>query len=145
MRIGIGNDHAAIQMKYEIVNYLIEKGISVVDYGIGEDEKIDYPLMSETVCEGVLRKEVDCGILICGTGIGVSIAANKMDGIRAAVCSEPYSAKLSKQHNDTNVLCFGARVIGVEMAKMIVDAWLEAEFEKGRHQERVKLIERLEK
>lgn len=145
MRIGIGNDHAAIELKYEILDYLIEKGIEVVDYGIGEDEKIDYPLISETVSNAVVSKEVDYGIVICGTGVGVSISANKIKGIRACVCSEPYSAKLSKEHNDTNVLCFGSRVVGSELAKMIVDAWINAEFSGERHLRRVELIKNLEK
>lgn len=145
MRIGIGNDHAAIELKYEILDYLIEKGIEVVDYGIGEDEKIDYPLISETVSNAVVSKEVDYGIVICGTGVGVSISANKIKGIRACVCSEPYSAKLSKEHNDTNVLCFGSRVVGSELAKMIVDAWINAEFLGERHLRRVELIKNLEK
>ncbi len=144
MRIGIGNDHAAIELKNEIVNHLIERGIEVVNYGINEGEKVDYPLIAEEVSRAVVNKEVDYGIIICGTGIGVSISANKVKGIRACACSEPYSAKLSKQHNDTNVLCFGSRVVGSELAKMIVDAWLDASFEGERHLRRVNLIKKLE-
>lgn len=94
--------------------------------------------------EPVAAGEVDLGILICGTGVGISLAANKVKGIRAVVCSEPYSARLSKQHNNTNILCFGARVIGIEMAKMIIEEWLNAEFEGGRHQERVDMIMAIE-
>ena len=97
-------------------------------------------MYGKAVAEAVRDKKVDCGICICGTGVGISLAANKVRGIRAVVCSEPYSAKLSKQHNNTNVLCFGARVIGIELAKMIIDAWLEAEFEGGRHATRVGMI-----
>ena len=92
----------------------------------------------------VAKQEVDAGILICGTGVGISLAANKVQGIRACVCSEPYSAKLSKQHNNTNIIAFGARVIGVETAKMIVDEWLNAEYEGGRHQVRIDMIKEIE-
>lgn len=144
MRIGIGNDHAAIELKNEILNHLIEKGIEVVNYGINEGEKADYPLIAEEVSNAVVKKEVDYGIILCGTGVGVSISANKVKGIRACVCSEPYSAKLSKEHNDTNVLCFGSRVVGNELAKMIVDEWLAAEFMGDRHLRRVNLIKQLE-
>lgn len=140
MKIGIGNDHTALEMKAEIVEHLKEKGYEVVDYGTNATQSCDYPLYGEKVGVAVAQKEVDLGILICGTGVGISLAANKVKGIRACVCSEPYTAKLSRMHNDSNVLCFGARVIGAELAKMIVDQWLEAEFEGGRHQKRVDLI-----
>ena len=93
----------------------------------------------------VASGEADCGILICGTGIGISLSANKVNGIRACVCSEPYSARLSKQHNNTNILAFGARVIGIELAKMIVDEWLNASFEGGRHQRRINMLSEIEK
>lgn len=145
MKIGIGNDHTALEMKAEIAGYLKEKGYEVVDYGTDKAESCDYPVYGEKVGEAVARKEVDLGILICGTGVGISLAANKVKGIRACVCSEPYTAKLSRMHNDSNILCFGARVIGTELAKMIVDQWLEAEFEGGRHQKRVDLIMDIEK
>lgn len=144
MRIGIGNDHAAIELKHEIVNHLIERGIEVINYGIDDGETIDYPLMGEIVGKAVVSKEVDLGILICGTGVGISLSANKMKGIRACVCSEPYTAKLSREHNDTNILAFGSRVVGVELAKMIVDIWIDAKFEGGRHERRVNLIKELE-
>ncbi len=144
MKIGIGNDHAAIDLKNEIVNHLIEKGYEVVNYGINEGEKIDYPLMGEEVGNAVVNKEVDLGILICGTGVGISLAANKVNGVRACVCSEPYSASLSRRHNNTNIIAFGARVVGDELAKMIVDSWLEAEFEGGRHQRRIDIFKEIE-
>ena len=114
------------------------------DLGINEGEKIDYPVAAEKVAKKVVSDCGSKGILICGSGIGMSIAANKGKGLRAAAVSEVYSAKLTRIHNDTNVLCFGARVIGIETAKMIVDAYLEAEFEGGRHAARVALIEKLE-
>ncbi|MBE6623334.1 MAG: ribose 5-phosphate isomerase B [Ruminococcaceae bacterium] len=144
MKLYIACDHAAIGMKNEITAYLREKSYDVEDLGINEGEKIDYPVAAEKVAKKVVADSGSKGILICGTGIGMSIAANKVKGIRAAAVSEVYSAKLTRIHNDTNVLCFGARVIGIETAKMIVDAYLEAEFEGGRHAARVALIEKLE-
>ena len=145
MKIVIGNDHTAVEMKKEITRYLEEKGHTIINIGTDSSESIDYPIYGEKAAQMVVRGEVDCGILICGTGVGISLAANKVPGIRAVVCSEPYSAKLSKQHNNTNILAFGARVIGVETAKMIVDEWLNAEFEGGRHQRRVNMIMEIEK
>lgn len=140
MKIAMGNDHTAVEMKQQIKAYLEEKGHEIIDFGTNETASCDYPVYGEKVGRAVADGEAQCGIAICGTGIGISLAANKVKGIRCCVCSEPYSAKLSKMHNNSNVLAFGARVIGVEMAKMIVDEWLEAEFEGGRHQRRVDLI-----
>lgn len=140
MKIGIGNDHAAVEMKNDVVTYLEEKGIEVVNYGTDTHESCHYPEFGEKVGRAVANGDVDLGILICGTGVGISLAANKVKGVRAVVCSEPYTAKLSRQHNNTNVLAFGARVIGIEMAKMIIDEWLKAEFMGGRHQDRVDMI-----
>lgn len=144
MRIGIGNDHAAVDMKNDIAAYLEEKGYEVVNYGTDMNESCNYPEYGKIVGKAVVSGEVDLGILICGTGVGISLAANKVKGVRAVVCSEPYSAKLSRQHNNTNVLAFGARVIGIEMAKMIIDEWLAAEFMGGRHQTRVDMIMAIE-
>lgn len=144
MRIGIGNDHAAVDMKNDIAAYLKEKGYEVVNYGTDTNESCNYPEYGKIVGKAVVSGEVDLGILICGTGVGISLAANKVKGVRAVVCSEPYSAKLSRQHNNTNVLAFGARVIGIEMAKMIIDEWLAAEFMGGRHQTRVDMIMAIE-
>lgn len=144
MRIGIANDHAAVDMKKQVVEYLVEKGHEVTNYGTDSYESCNYPEFGEKVGRAVVSKEVDLGIVICGTGVGISLAANKVHGVRAVVCSEPYSAKLSRQHNNTNVLAFGARVIGIEMAKMIIDEWLEAEFMGGRHQDRVDMIMEIE-
>ena len=140
MKIGIGNDHAALEMKNQVMEYLEEKGYEVINYGTNTPESCNYPEFGEKVGRAVVSGEVDCGILICGTGVGISLAANKVKGVRAVVCSEPYSAKLSKQHNNTNILAFGARVVGIELAKMIIDEWLGAEFEGGRHQTRVDMI-----
>ncbi len=132
-------------MKNEIVDFLKELGHEVVNFGTDTVESVNYPVYGEKVGRAVAAGEADCGIVICGTGVGISLAANKVKGIRAVVCSEPYSARLSKQHNNTNVLAFGARVIGIELAKMIVTEWLSAEFEGGRHAERVNMIMELEK
>ena len=145
MKIGIGNDHAAVDMKNEISEYLKEKGYEVVNYGTDSNESCDYPVYGEKVGEAVAHGDVDLGILICGTGVGISLAANKVEGIRAVVCSEPYTVKLSRQHNNTNILAFGARVIGIETAKMIVDEWLNAEFMGGKHERRVNMLMDIEK
>lgn len=144
MKLGIGNDQAAYDMKLEIMQYLESLGHEVVDYGAHSDERTDYPTWGRIVAEGVARGEVERGIVICGSGIGISIAANKVRGIRCCVCSEPYSARMSREHNNANVLAFGARVIGSELAKMIVDEWLTAEFQGGRHADRVALIGAIE-
>ena len=144
-KIAIGNDHSAIQLKSTIKAHLIAKGFAVEDVGTDSTDSFDFPIAGYYVAKMVADGEVDCGILICGTGIGISLAANKVKGIRACVCSEAFSAKLSKQHNNTNILCFGARVVGDEVAKMIVDAWLDAEFEGGgRHGRRVDMIMKIE-
>ena len=140
MKIGIGNDHVAVDMKNEIKKYLEDKGYEVINYGTDSKERCNYPVYGEAVANAVVSGEVDCGVLICGTGVGISLAANKVNGIS----SEPYSAKLSKQHNNSNIIAFGARVIGVETAKMIVDEWLNAEYEGGRHQVRIDMIKEIE-
>ncbi|MED2941041.1 ribose 5-phosphate isomerase B [Bacillus swezeyi] len=144
MKIGIASDHVGLELKPLIISYLEELGHEVVDYGPQSPERTDYPSYGKLVAEKVVRKEVDDGILICGTGVGISISANKVKGIRAVVCSDPYTAELSKQHNNTNILAFGSRVVGSELAKMIVKAWLGAEFEGGRHANRVAMIADIE-
>lgn len=144
MKLAIGNDHVAIEMKNEIKAYLEAKGIEIIDVGTNSPERFNYPISGYKVAKMVANHEVDGGILTCGTGVGISLAANKVKGIRACVCSEPYSAKLSKQHNNTNIIAFGARVVGIETAKMIVDQWLAAEYEGGRHQTRIDMIAEIE-
>ena len=140
MKIGIANDHTALEMKKDIIAYLESKGHEIVDYGTDSTESTDYPIWGEKVANAVASGEVEKGIAICGTGLGISLACNKVNGIRACVCSEPYTAKYSRLHNNCNIICFGARVIGIEMAKMIVDEFFETEFEGGRHQRRVDMI-----
>lgn len=144
MKIGIGNDHTATLLVKEIIAHLEKQGVEVVHYGTTETSSSAYPIYGEKVARAIVNKEIDGGILICGTGVGISLAANKVKGIRACVCSEPYSAKLSKQHNNANIIAFGSRVVGSELAKMIVDSWLFAEFEGGRHAERVAMITDIE-
>lgn len=140
MKIAMGNDHVAVEMKNLIKAHLEGKGHEVLDLGANSTERCDYPEYGEKVARLVAGGGCDAGIVICGTGVGISLAANKVSGIRAVVCSEPYSAMLSKQHNNTNILAFGSRVIGIELAKMIVDQWLAAEFEGGRHQKRIDMV-----
>ncbi|HIX52665.1 MAG TPA: ribose 5-phosphate isomerase B [Candidatus Lachnoclostridium stercoripullorum] len=144
MRIAIGNDHTAVDLKNIIVNYLTELGYDVINLGTDSRESCDYPVYGEKVGRAVADGQADLGIAICGTGVGISLAANKVKGVRACVCSEPYTAKLSRMHNNSNVLAFGARVVGDELAKMIVKEWLDAEFEGGRHQRRVDMLMEIE-
>ncbi len=138
--IAIGCDHGGFELKGHIMEHLKEKGIEFKDYGTYSEASVDYPDCAKPVCEAVQNCTAERGILICGTGIGISIAANKYKGIRAALCSDVYSAKMSKQHNNANIICLGGRVTGRELAFMIVDTWLETEFEGGRHENRIAKI-----
>lgn len=140
MKIAVGADHGGYDLKEEVVKHLKDKYL-VEDYGTYSKESIDYPDVSSKVTKAIQVQEADLGILICGTGIGMSIAANKQEGIRAALCGDTYSAKLTRQHNDSNVLCLGARVVGSGLALMIVNTWIDAEYEGGRHQNRIDKIE----
>ena len=145
MKIAIGNDHTAVEYKKEITAFLEEKGHEVINYGTDKSESCNYAEYGQKVGFAVASGEADCGVLICGTGIGISLAANKVKGIRAAVCSEPVSARLTKEHNNANIIAFGARIVGIEMAKAIVAAWLDSEFQGGRHQDRINAIHSIEK
>jgi ribose 5-phosphate isomerase B len=142
--IAIGSDHAALEFKEAIKTWLLEKGFDIRDFGTSEPERVDYCDFGFRVGEAVARGECEKGLVFCGTGVGISISANKVKGVRAVVCSEPYSAKLSREHNDTNVLALGARVVGLELAKMIIDEWLRAGFEGGRHADRIAKIAQYE-
>ena len=144
MKIAIGCDHVGYELKKKVIDHLTEKGHEVVDFGTNSTERTDYPIYGEKAANAVASGECDRGIVICGTGIGISISANKVKGIRCVVCSEPYSALLSRQHNDTNMLAFGSRVVGGDLALMIVDAWLSGEYEGGRHAKRVQMISDIE-
>lgn len=145
MKVAIGNDHAAVALKNEIMEYVQSLGHEVVNFGTDTNESCHYPEYGEKVANAVAVGEFDCGILICGTGVGISIAANKVNGIRAAVCSEPTTARLVKEHNNANIIAFGERIVGVELAKDIVKAYLSAEFLGGRHGIRVDMISDIEK
>ena len=144
MKVGIANDHSALDMKAELIPWLESKGYEVVDYGTKTKESTDYPVWGEILAHAVRDHEVDYGLAICGTGLGIGLACNKVKGIRAAICSEPYTAKYSRLHNNCQILCFGARVIGVETAKMMIEEFLTTEFEGGRHERRVNLINAIE-
>lgn len=143
--LAIGSDHGGFELKNHIIKHLEEKGIEYKDYGCYDEKSVDYPDIAQIVCNSINNGECERGILICGTGIGISIAANKIEGIRAAHCHDVYSAQMSKRHNNANVLCMGGRVIGSELAFLIVDSWLDAEFEGGRHAARIAKIHALEK
>ena len=144
MKIALGSDHAGFVLKEQIKDYLDSRLIEYEDFGTFNEESTDYPRYAEQICKAITNLDFDRGILICGTGIGMSIAANKFHGIRAVACSEPFSAILSKRHNDSNVLCMGARVIGSGVAMLITEGWLNASYEGGRHERRVGMITRME-
>lgn len=144
LRIAIASDHAGFQLKTEVLEHLQKQGYPIKDFGVYSGEKADYPDQAAVVARAVSTGEYDQGILICGTGIGISIAANKVKGIRAALCGDVYSAQMARQHNDSNVLALGARVIGTGHALAIVDAYLNASFLGERHQTRVDKITKLE-
>ena len=143
-KIAIGNDHAGFELKDTVISVLEEYNIEYKDFGCYSAEKAEYPIYAQKVADAVSKGECTEGILLCGTGIGISIAANKVKGIRAAVCSDPASSKLSKLHNNSNILAMGARIVGKELAKDILKAWLQAEFEGARHQERINAISDIE-
>ena len=145
MKIALGSDHGGYALKCDIIQLLEKLGHEYKDFGCYSTESCDYPVYGEKVGNAVANGEADLGLAICGTGVGISLACNKVKGIRCCVCSEPYTAKLSRMHNDSNVLAFGARVIGVEMAKMITEEWLNAEYEGGRHQRRVDQVMDIER
>ena len=140
--IGLGSDQAGYQLKQVIIKHLAERGEEYIDYGSYDEDPVDYPVYGKKVANAIVSGECDKGILICGTGIGISIAANKVPGIRAAVCSDCFSAEATRLHNDANILAFGARVIGPGLATMIVDTFLDTEFSGvERHQRRIDMIE----
>ena len=144
MKIAVGCDHGGFDHKNAIADHLKQRGFEVVDYGIYENKSVDYPDIASKLCKGILEGEADLGILVCGTGIGMSIAANKFKGIRAAACSEHFSAKYTRLHNNSNVLCLGGRVIGIGTALELADLFVNTEFEGGRHQNRIDKIEKIE-
>lgn len=140
-KIGVGSDHAGVNLKNKIAEFLKEKGYEVTDYGTHSTESCDYPVYAKAVAKSVANSENERGIICCGSGIGVSIAANKVKGVRAVLAHEPYSAMLSRLHNDANVLCLGERITGESLALDIVETWLHSEYEGGRHQRRVDMLD----
>ncbi|NLY44175.1 MAG: ribose 5-phosphate isomerase B [Clostridiaceae bacterium] len=142
--IAIGSDHGGFELKEEIKKKLIQEGYEVKDFGTYSPESVDYPDIAKPVCMSILNGECEKGILICGTGIGISIAANKIHGIRAALCGDCFSARMAKEHNDANVIALGGRVLGPGLAWEIVKTWLGVKFQGGRHQTRVDKIHLLE-
>ena len=144
-KITIGSDHAGYELKLKVIAHLKERGIEAIDVGTYSTDSCDYPDFAHAVCKNVQDGVTELGILICGTGIGMSMAANKHKGIRAAACSDTFSARLTRMHNDANVLCFGERVVGMGMACDLVDEFIDAEFEGGKHARRVDMITAIEK
>ena len=145
MKIAFGNDHSAVELKKELIPWMEEQGYEVINVGTDTAESIDYPIVGEKVALLVASNEADLGIAVCGTGLGISLACNKVNGIRACVCSESYTARYSRLHNNCNILCFGARVIGPETAKLLIHEFLTTEFEGGRHERRVNEIMDIER
>ncbi|SNZ03377.1 ribose 5-phosphate isomerase B [Persephonella hydrogeniphila] len=145
MKVAVGSDHAGFEYKEIVKNHLQEKGYQIIDKGTYSKESVDYPVFGEAVGKAVASGEADFGIVICGTGIGISISANKVPGVRAALCTNEYMARMARKHNNANVLAFGARVLGIDVALGIVDQFFSSEFEGGRHERRVNLISEIEK
>lgn len=145
MKIALGSDHGGFKLKNEIISYLKENGYEIKDFGTYTTESCDYPEYAEKVAEVVANKEFDFGILVCGTGIGISMSANKVPGIRAALCSDTFSAHATREHNNANILALGERVVGPGLAIDIVKTFLNSEFEGGRHQKRIDKISEIEK
>ncbi|TVQ92795.1 MAG: ribose 5-phosphate isomerase B [Deltaproteobacteria bacterium] len=144
MKVSVGSDHGGLDLKAVLVAHLEQRGHEVVDLGTHTPSSCDYPEFARAVAERVRDGEADRGVLVCGTGIGMSIAANKVRGIRAAVVSDPFSARMASEHNDARVLCFGQRTLGPSVATLCLDAWLDATFEGGRHARRVDGITAIE-
>ena len=142
--IALASDHGGVALKEEIKALLSSRGLEVVDFGTNDEKSVDYPVYAQKAARAVASGKCERGIVICGTGIGMSLAANKVRGIRCALCGDCYSAKMSRAHNNANMLALGARVIGAELAKLIVETWLDTPFEGGRHQRRVDMVMALE-
>jgi ribose 5-phosphate isomerase B len=145
MKLAIASDHGGYQLKEAVTRFLRDKKVDLVDLGVGNEESVDYPDFAAEVAGKVSSGAVDAGILVCGTGIGMAITANKFKGVRAAVVTDPYTAKMSKEHNNANIIAFGGRVLEEPKALEIVQAWLDAKFQGGRHEARLKKIEAIEK
>ena len=140
----IGSDHAGYELKLKVIEHLRELGYTPIDVGNDSLESCDYPIFANRLCEGIQEGKAPLGILVCGTGIGMSLVANKHKGIRAACCSDTFSARLTREHNDANVLCFGSRVVGMGLAFDLVDNFLSAKYQGGKHAKRVEMITAVE-
>ena len=143
MKIAVASDHGGFKLKEEVKVHLLERGLEVVDLGTHSEDSVDYPAYGKACGEAVVGGQADVGIVVCGTGIGISIAANKVQGVRCGLCTSVEMATLTKQHNNANVLALGGRTTGTELAMQIVDAWLDTEFEGGRHQRRVDMLDQM--
>jgi ribose 5-phosphate isomerase B len=141
MKISLAADHGGFELKNSILSYLKSKNYEVIDLGTNSTDSVDYPDFAIKAVESILNKDADRAIIMCGTGIGISIAANRFPGIRATLCWDPFTAKLSRLHNNSNILAMGGRLIGIELAKEIVNVWLNTEFEGGRHEKRIAKID----
>jgi ribose 5-phosphate isomerase B len=144
MKMALGSDHAGFELKEDLRAYLAELKIEALDLGTYSEDSVDYPDVAAKVAEKVAREEVERGLLICGTGIGMSIVANRFAGVRAALCHDLYTARISREHNDANILALGGRLIGKGLAREILKVWLETEFQGGRHERRIRKIAALE-
>lgn len=144
MKIGLASDHGGYELKEHIREHLEKKGIEYIDYGTNSEESVDYPDYGRKAGEAIMSGKVDRAIVVCGTGIGISLAANKVKGVRCALCGDSYSARMSREHNNANALALGGRVIGKDLALEIVDIWLKTEFAGGRHERRVNKISEIE-
>lgn len=145
MKIALGSDHGGLDLKENVKKFLVNKGYEVEDFGTHTTDSCDYPVYGKRVAEAVSFGDCDLGIAICGTGLGISMAVNKVPGIRGALCTNEFMAKMAKEHNNANVLVLGARVLGTDLALGILQTWLDAEFLGGRHQHRIDLISEIEK
>jgi ribose 5-phosphate isomerase B len=145
MKIVLGSDHAGFELKADLRDYLVEQNIAIFDMGVAEEIPADYPEIARAVAEKISQKEFERGILICGSGIGMSIVANRFPGVRAALCHDLYTARMSREHNDANLLVLGGRLIGKGLAREMIKVWLESVFQGGRHQRRLDQIESLDK
>ena len=141
MRLAIGSDHAAFREKQILIKYLNKLELKVLDFGTDSEDSVDYPIFGQKVAKSIINNIADRGIIICGSGIGISIAANRFKGIRAALCSSEFHAKMSRKHNDSNVLALGSRTTDIDLLKKIVKVWLETDFEGGRHQNRLNMLD----
>lgn len=140
-KIAIGSDHIGLRHKNFLIEKLQKQGHQVVDKGTFSSERTDYPIYAQAVAKAVNEKEVECGILICGTGVGISIAANKIKGIRCALCADEFTALMCREHNDSNIIAFGANIISHEKALALTTLWLNTSYDKGRHQKRLDMLE----